>query len=368
MSKIKISAIFGTRPEAIKMCPLIAELKKREIFSVRVCITGQHGDMVKTALESFGLTYDRDLNIMTKAQTLFDITEKSMQSIKKELFEHTPDLVLVHGDTSSAFAAALSAFYMNVPIGHVEAGLRTGNIHSPYPEEFNRRAIDSISDLCFCPTESNLKNLLREGKDPNSCFVTGNTVIDAIKYTVKDVQKSDSRLRIVMTAHRRESMGDPLKNILRGVLRAAIKHPEAEIIFPVHPNPMIRNTVDEVLKNRPANIILTEPLELFPFHRLLASSHIVLTDSGGLQEEACALNIPLILARENTERPEIAELGGMIIAGTDEENIFSSLCELIENKSLREKMSSSENPFGDGNASPRIADIIASKYTKKPTR
>ena len=364
MGKINISAIFGTRPEAIKMCPLITELKKRKRFNVRVCLTGQHGDMVKSTLEGFGLTFDSDLNIMTKGQTLFDITEKAMQSIKSELSEHTPHLVLVHGDTSSAFAAALSAFYMNIPVGHVEAGLRTGNIHSPFPEEFNRKAIDSVSDLCFCPTERNLQNLLKEGKSPSSCFVTGNTVIDAIRSTAPNISKRSSGLRVLITVHRRESLGEPMKNVLRGISRAASRYPNVEIIFPVHPNPDVASAVYEIFGDPPGNIILTEPMDVFSFHRLLASCHIVLTDSGGLQEEACALNIPLVLARENTERPEISDLGGMIIAGTDEENIFFSLCQLIENRALREKMSSAPNPFGDGNASSRFADIILSKYNK----
>ena len=365
MKKIKISAIFGTRPEAIKMCPLIIELKKRPHFSVRVCLTGQHGDMVKDIMRGFDLSYHSDLNIMTHSQTLFDITERSLKLVKKELSDHTPDLVLVHGDTSNAFAAALAAFYMKIPVGHVEAGLRTGNIHSPFPEEFNRRAIDSIASLCFCPTEKSMQNLIAEGKASNDCFVTGNTVVDALKYTTKHTQKAcGEKLRVLMTVHRRENLGEPLGKVLRAVLRTATKHENVEFIFPVHPNPLIRKQVSEIFNTIPPNIILTEPMNVFPFHKLLASCHLVLTDSGGIQEEAASLNIPLILARDTTERPEAAECGGMVIAGVEEEKIFSALCELIENKALREKMAIVKNPFGDGNASIRIADIISS-YAQK---
>ena len=360
MKKTKITAIFGTRPEAIKMCPLIAELKSREAFDTRVCLTGQHGDMVKSTLERFGVAYDTDLDIMTRGQSLFDVTERAMARIKEELSEHTPHIVLVHGDTSSAFAAALSAFYMGIPVGHIEAGLRTGNIQSPFPEEFNRVAIDAIAELCFCPTRTNLQNLLREGKPSSSCFVTGNTVVDALKHTVKGSSKNPSHLRVLITLHRRENLGEPIRRVLRGVLRAAQKHPSVEFIFPVHPSPAVGGAVKEILPSPPANLILTEPLEVFSFHRLLASCHLVLTDSGGLQEEACALGIPLILARDNTERPEAQ--GGMTVVGTDEERVFSRLCELIENDSLRKRMSSSPCPFGDGRASQRIADVIFSKY------
>ena len=363
MKKTNITAIFGTRPEAIKMCPLIKELKSRDIFNIRVCLTGQHGNMVKDTLERFGLTYDADLNIMTSGQTLFDITEKALKRIKTELIENPPRLVLVHGDTTSAFAAALSAFYLKIPIGHVEAGLRTGNIYSPFPEEFNRKAIDSISSLCFCPTENNLQNLLSEGKSNNSCFITGNTAVDAIKHTVRNTQKKPSSpIRILRTVHRRESLGEPIKSILRGVRRAALKYNNAEITFPVHPNPTIKDIVNEVLSPPPSNIRLTPPMDVFSFHRALASSHIVLTDSGGIQEEAAALHVPIILARDCTERIEISSLGGMISAGTDEDKIFDSLCRLIEDPDLRERMSSAKNPFGDGSASIRIADIISREF------
>ena len=360
MKKIKITAIFGTRPEAIKMCPLIAELKSREAFDTRVCLTGQHGDMVKSTLRHFDIAYDTDLDIMTRGQSLFDITERAMVRIKEELSEHTPHLVLVHGDTSSAFSAALSAFYMGIPIGHVEAGLRTGNIHSPFPEEFNRVAIDAMAELLFCPTQTNLQNLLREGKSSSACFVTGNTVVDAIKHTVKNSSEKSSHLRVLITLHRRENLGEPIRRVLRGVLRVVQKHPSVEFIFPVHPSPAVGEAVREILSSPPKNLILIKPLEVFSFHRLLSSCHVVLTDSGGLQEEACALGIPLILARDNTERPEAQ--GGMTVVGTNEERVFFRLCELIENDSIRKTMSASPCPFGDGKASKRIADIIFSKY------
>lgn len=364
MRKIKLTAVFGTRPEAIKMCPLILELKQRDKIDTRVCITGQHRDMVRAVTEGFGIVSDADLDIMTNGQTLFDITERTMRGIREELSTNLPDILLVHGDTSSAFAAALAAFYMQIPVGHVEAGLRTGNIRSPFPEEFNRRAIDEISDMCFCPTVRNMQNLLAEGKPESSCFVTGNTVIDAVRYTANGIKRpKGDRLRILMTVHRRESLGSPIRSILRGVLRAAQKYKNVEIIFPVHPNPAVRKAVYETFKNAPDNIRLTEPMEVFEFHRLLAASHIVLTDSGGIQEEACALGVPIILARDTTERPEAAESGGMLVAGVSEENIFSALCKLIENEQLREKMSLAENPFGDGKASQRIADLIISRYS-----
>ena len=367
MKKIKITAVFGTRPEAIKMCPLILELQRRREIELRVCLTGQHRDMVGVIMDKFGVAPDVDLDIMTNGQTLFDITERTMRGIQAELSTRAPNLLLVHGDTSSAFSAALAAFYMQVPVGHVEAGLRTKNLRSPFPEEFNRRAIDEISDLCFCPTERNLQSLLSEGKHKDSCFVTGNTVIDAVRYTTKGLTKSSSdRPRILMTIHRRESLGTRMKSILRGVLRSAQRYPALEIIFPMHPNPAVRESVREIFATAPENIRLIEPMDVFEFHKLLASCHIVLTDSGGIQEEACALGVPIILARDTTERAEAAECGAMIMAGTDEENVFSCLCRLIENKALREKMSLSENPFGDGHACEKIADIIISK--KYPLR
>ena len=363
MKKTNITAIFGTRPEAIKMCPLIKELKSRESFNIRVCLTGQHEDMVKDTLKKFDLTYDTDLNIMSHGQTLFDITEKAMERIKNELLSSPPNLVLVHGDTTSAFAAALSAFYLKIPVGHVEAGLRTGNIYSPFPEEFNRKAIDSISSLCFCPTESNFRNLLGEGKSSDSCFVTGNTVVDAIKHTVRSTrQKPSSPIRILMTVHRRESLGEPMKSILRGVRRAALKYSDIEITFPVHPNPIIKEIVNDVFSSPPPNVRLVPPMDVFSFHQALASSHIVLTDSGGIQEEASSLHIPIILARDCTERTEISDLGGMLSAGTEEDNIFDSLCRLIESPDLRERMSTAKNPFGDGSASVKIADIITREF------
>lgn len=363
MKKIKITTVFGTRPEAVKMCPLVLELRQRHEIDTRVCLTGQHRDMTKSILGRFGIEPDIDLDIMTSGQTLFDITERTMYGLQKELSAYTPDILLVHGDTSSAFSAALTAFYMNVPVGHVEAGLRTGNIHSPFPEEFNRLSIDKISDVCFCPTARSMKNLLSEGKYKDQCFVTGNTVIDAVKYTTKGITKvKNDRLRILMTVHRRESLGSPIRSILKGVLRAAQIHQAAEIIFPVHPSPAVREAVAQVFANAPDNIHLTEPMDVLEFHRLLATSHIVLTDSGGIQEEACALGVPIILARDTTERPEAVGSGGMIVAGTREESIFYVLCKLIENEALREKMSRAKNPFGDGHASRRIADIIISRY------
>lgn len=361
MKKIKLTAVFGTRPEAIKMCPLILELQRRDNFDTRLCLTGQHGDMVRSVTDHFGVTPDADLHIMSEGQTLFDITERVLCRFKRELEANSPDVVLVHGDTSSAFAAALCSFYLGIPVGHVEAGLRTYDPFSPYPEEFNRRAIDAISSFCFCPTERNMENLLCEGISTGRCFVTGNTVVDALRYTVGDKKAKKSqgdRIKLLMTVHRRESFGTPIRSILRGILTAASRLQNIDVIFPVHPNPEVMSAVKDIFGyNPPPNIHLTSPMDVVSFHRLLAGCDLVLTDSGGIQEESAALGIPLILVRENTERPESSG-SGMIIVGHGEEDIFTAVCRLAEDSELREQMSNAKNPFGDGHASERIADIL----------
>ncbi len=361
-----VMLVFGTRPEAIKMCPLVNELKKRQTIKTVVCVTGQHREMLTQVLEAFDVVPDFDLSVMKQKQTLFDITTLILERIKSVLEEVKPDVVLVHGDTSTTFVTALACFYMQIPVGHVEAGLRTYNIYSPYPEEFNRQAVGIISKYNFAPTELSKNNLLREGKDESTIYVTGNTAIDALKTTVRDDYThpelewaSDSRL-IVITAHRRENLGEPMHNMFRAIRRIMDEHPDVKAIYPIHMNPLVREAANEELGGCD-RIRIIEPLDVLDFHNFLSRSYMILTDSGGIQEEAPSLGKPVLVMRDTTERPEGLKAGTLKLVGTDEEVIYSSFKELLENEDAYNAMSTASNPYGDGMASIRIADILEGK-------
>lgn len=359
----KVMLVFGTRPEAIKMCPLVNELKKRKGIKTIVCVTGQHRQMLDQVLEAFGVVPDYDLSIMKDKQTLFDITTNILERIKSVLEEVVPDVVLVHGDTSTTFVTALACFYLQIPVGHVEAGLRTYNIYSPFPEEFNRQAVGIIAKYNFAPTELSKNNLIKEGKNPESIFVTGNTAIDALKTTVRaDYQHPElswtegSRL-ITITAHRRENLGEPMHHMFRAIRRIMDEHPDVKAIYPIHMNPVVRKAASEELGGCD-RIHIIDPLEVLDFHNFLARSYLILTDSGGIQEEAPSLGKPVLVMRDTTERPEGIAAGTLKLVGTDEEVIYKNFKELLENKEAYEKMSKASNPYGDGHASERIADIL----------
>lgn len=355
--------VFGTRPEAIKMCPLVNELKTRDNIKTIVCVTGQHRQMLDQVLGAFNVEPDYDLSIMKQGQTLFDITTNILNRIKEVLETEHPDVVLVHGDTSTTFVTALACFYMQTPIGHVEAGLRTYNIYSPYPEEFNRQAVSIISKYNFAPTELSKQNLIKEGKDPSSIFITGNTAIDALKTTVRDDYThpelewaKDSRL-IVITAHRRENLGEPMRNMFRAIRRVMDEHPDVKAIYPIHMNQIVRDTAKEILGDDD-RIHIIEPLEVLDFHNFLNRSYMILTDSGGIQEEAPSLGKPVLVMRDTTERPEGIAAGTLKLVGTDEENIYQHFKLLLEDADEYKKMSKASNPYGDGFACRRIADIL----------
>ena len=359
----KILLVFGTRPEAIKMCPLVNELKAREGVETIVCVSGQHRQMLDQVLEAFHVVPDYDLSIMKDKQTLFDITTNILDRIKAVLEEVKPDVVLVHGDTSTTFVTALACFYMQIPVGHVEAGLRTYDIYSPYPEEFNRQAVSIISRYNFAPTEQARQNLLSEGKRPESIFVTGNTAIDALRTTVREdyshpelVWASDSRL-ILITAHRRENLGEPMNNMFRAIRRVMDEHTDVKAIYPIHMNPIVRKTADEFLGGDD-RIHIIEPLDVLDFHNFLGRCFLVLTDSGGIQEEAPSLGKPVLVMRNTTERPEGIAAGTLKLVGTDEEVIYRSFKQLLEDNEEYARMSNACNPYGDGFASKRIADIL----------
>jgi len=358
---------FGTRPEAIKMCPLVNELKARKDIRTVVCVTGQHREMLDMVLDAFNVIPDYDLTILQQKQTLFDITARILDRIKPVLEEVRPDIVLVHGDTSTTFATALACFYLQIPVGHVEAGLRTYNIYSPYPEEFNRQAVSLISKYNFAPTELSKQNLINEGKDEKYIYVTGNTAIDALRTTVKTDYShpelewaSDSRL-IIITAHRRENLGEPMHNMFRAIRRIIEEHPDVKAIYPIHMNPVVRQAADEELSGCD-RIHIIEPLEVIDFHNFLARSFMILTDSGGIQEEAPSLGKPVLVLRDTTERPEGISAGTLRLIGTDEEKVYREIKRLLTNKYEYELMSRASNPYGDGYASERIADAIVSKY------
>ncbi len=355
--------VFGTRPEAIKMCPLVKELKKRDNVKVIVCVTGQHRQMLDQVLETFNVVPDYDLSIMKKEQTLFDLTINILNKIKDVLEFEKPDIVLIHGDTSTTFVSALACFYLQIPIGHVEAGLRTYNIYSPYPEEFNRQAVGILAKYNFAPTEMSKQNLVNEGKDPASVYVTGNTAIDALKTTVKEnythehlTWASDSRL-IMITAHRRENLHGPMKNMFKAIKRVMNEYSDIKAIYPIHMNPIVRETALDILGNC-NRLRIINPLDVLDFHNLLARSFLILTDSGGIQEEAPSLGKPVLVMRDTTERPEGIAAGTLKLVGTDEEFIYKTCKQLLEDNKEYEKMSKASNPYGDGFASKRIADVL----------
>ena len=359
----KVMLVFGTRPEAIKMCPLVNELKARSGMETVVCVTGQHRQMLDQVLEVFGVVPDYDLSIMKERQTLFDVTVSILERIRPVLEEVAPDVVLVHGDTSTTFAAALACFYMQIPVGHVEAGLRTYNIASPFPEEFNRQAVSIVSRFHFAPTRLSQNNLIREGKDPATVYVTGNTAIDALKTTVRaDYRHSEldwaegSRL-IIITAHRRENLGEPMHHMFRAIRRIIDEHPDVKAIYPIHMNPAVRQAADTELGGC-ERIHIIEPLDVLDFYNFLAHSYMILTDSGGIQEEAPSLGKPVLVMRDTTERPEGIEAGTLKLVGTDEEVIYSSFKTLLEDHVAYDAMSRASNPYGDGQACRRIADIL----------
>ena len=362
----KIMLVFGTRPEAIKMCPLVNELKSRDNVQTVVCVTGQHRQMLDQVLEAFHVVPDYDLSIMKEKQTLFDITTNILNRIREVLESEKPDVVLVHGDTSTTFVTALACFYLQIPVGHVEAGLRTYNIYSPYPEEFNRQAVGIVSQFNFSPTELSKQNLLNEGKRPESIHVTGNTAIDALKTTVREdythpeLSWAEGSRLILITAHRRENLGEPMKNMFRAIRRCLNEHPDLKAIYPIHMNPLVRQTADEILGGE-ERIHIIEPLEVLDFHNFLARSYLILTDSGGIQEEAPSLGKPVLVMRDTTERPEGIAAGTLKLVGTDEEVIYRSFKELLENEAEYARMSTASNPYGDGHACERIADILVNE-------
>lgn len=362
----KVMLVFGTRPEAIKMCPLVNELKSRDNVETVVCVTGQHREMLDVVLDTFNVVPDYDLSIMKKNQTLFDLTTNILNSIKEVLEKEQPDIVLVHGDTSTTFVTALAAFYLQIPVGHVEAGLRTYDIYSPYPEEFNRQAVSIISKYNFAPTELAKEQLIKEGKDPNSIFVTGNTVIDALKTTVQENYShpmldwaKGSRL-ILITAHRRENLGEPMVNMFNAIKRVMDEFEDVKAIYPIHMNPKVRETANSIL-NKNDRVKIVEPLDVVDFHNFMNAAHLIITDSGGIQEEAPSLGKPVLVMRDTTERPEGIKAGTLKLVGTEEEKIYLEFKLLLENMKEYNEMSKANNPYGDGTASFRIANIIIDK-------
>ncbi|MCT4781743.1 MULTISPECIES: non-hydrolyzing UDP-N-acetylglucosamine 2-epimerase [Exiguobacterium] len=368
---IKVMTVFGTRPEAIKMAPLVLELKQREGIEPIVVVTAQHREMLDQVLQLFKITPDYDLDVMKKNQTLFDVTTRVLHGLDEVMKEAKPDIVLVHGDTTTTFAASLAAFYNQIAIGHVEAGLRTYNKYSPYPEEMNRQLTGVMADLHFAPTETSADNLLRENKKEADIFVTGNTAIDALKTTVQDdydnallntITAENKRL-VLLTAHRRENLGEPMRNMFRAVRRLIEKYDDIEVVYPVHMNPIVRELAGEIL-NDLDRVHLIEPLDVFDFHNYASRSHLILTDSGGVQEEAPSLGVPVLVLRDTTERPEGVAAGTLKLAGVEEEVIFGLADELLSDASAHQLMAKASNPYGDGEASRRIVDAIVERFTR----
>lgn len=359
----KIMLVFGTRPEAIKMCPLVNELKSRKSIEVVVCVTGQHRQMLDQVLDTFNVMPDYDLPIMKQGQTLFDITTGILDKIRDVLLKVKPDVVLVHGDTSTTFVTSLACFYLQIPVGHVEAGLRTYNVYSPYPEEFNRQAVGIISQYNFAPTKLAAENLIKEGKNPKKIYITGNTVIDAMRHTVTDDYQhqelawvGNDKL-IFITAHRRENLGQPMHNMFRAIRRVLDEHTDVKAIYPVHMNPVVRQAAEEELGGCD-RIHIIEPIEVFDCHNFESRCYLCLTDSGGIQEECPSYGKPVLVMRDTTERPEGVEAGTLKLVGTDEDTIYNNFRLLLDDTTEYDKMSHACNPYGDGNACRRIADIL----------
>lgn len=359
----KIMLVFGTRPEAIKMCPLVNVLKKNNELQTVVCVTGQHRQMLDMVLEAFRVRPDYDLSIMKDKQTLFDVTTNILTRIKAVLEREKPDVVLVHGDTSTTFVTALACFYLQIAVGHVEAGLRTYDIYSPYPEEFNRQAVSIIAKYNFTPTELSKQNLLREGKKPESIFVTGNTAIDALKTTVREnythpeLEWAEGSRLILITAHRRENLGKPMRHMFKAIRRVMDEHPDVKAIYPIHMNPFVREIADEYLGGDD-RIHIIEPLDVLDFHNFMSRSYLILTDSGGIQEEAPSLGKPVLVMRNTTERPEGITAGTLKLVGTEEEIIYKEFSRLLSDMDEYETMSKASNPYGDGHACERIVEIL----------
>ena len=362
-SQKRIMIVFGTRPEAIKMCPLVKELKKRDAFQVTVCVTAQHRQMLDQVLETFDVIPDYDLNIMKPKQSLFDITINVLSGIKNVLEEVHPDVVLVHGDTSTSFVTALACFYLQIPVGHVEAGLRTHNIYSPYPEEFNRQGVGIISKYHFSPTTMSASNLIREGKKEDTIYITGNTVIDAMQHTVTEsythpeLNWVGNNKLIFITAHRRENLGEPMRHMFRAIRRVLDEHPDCRAVYPIHMNPVVREIAEAELGDCD-RIHIIEPIDVFDCHNFEARSYLCLTDSGGIQEECPSYGVPVLVMRDTTERPEGVEAGTLKLVGTSEEVIYNTFKQLLEDKEMYDAMSNACNPYGDGHACERIADIL----------
>lgn len=366
---IKVMTIFGTRPEAIKMAPLVKELEKRKKIESIVCVTAQHREMLDQVLKVFDIKPDYDLNIMKQGQTLSEITSRVLLGLEEVIKEVKPNIILVHGDTTTTFAGALAAFYNNIDIGHVEAGLRTWNKYSPFPEEINRQMVDCMTDMYFAPTEVSKNNLLIQGINEDKIYITGNTAIDAMKYTVDDNYYNEmfdwvgEDKLILLTAHRRENLGDPMRNIFNAVKRLVIEVPNIKVVYPIHLNPNIRKIADEVIGDND-KIKIIEPLEVFDFHNFINKSYLILTDSGGIQEEAPSLGKPVLVLRDTTERPEGISAGTLKLVGIDENNIYNETIKLLLDNNEYLKMSKANNPYGDGFASQKIVDEIINKYQK----
>ena len=374
MAKKKVLLVFGTRPEAIKMCPLVNELKSRpDQFDTVVCVTGQHREMLDQVLRVFKIKPDHDLAIMKPGQTLFDVTSDVLLKIRKVMEYEEPDLVLVHGDTTTSFAAALAAFYLQIPVGHVEAGLRTHNLYSPWPEEFNRQTVDVISHWYFAPTDASRQNLLSEGKDDARIFVTGNTGIDALKTTVEEeyyhpeLDWAEGSRLILITAHRRENLGEPMHHMFRAIRRVMEEHPDTKAIYPIHMNPVVRAAAHAELDGFD-RLHIIDPLEVLDFHNFMARSYLILTDSGGIQEEAPSLGKPVLVMRDTTERPEGVAAGTLKLVGTDEDVIYREFSRLLSDPAEYGAMSYASNPYGDGHASERIVDILSTDLVGHPAR
>lgn len=371
---IKVMTIFGTRPEAIKMAPLVLELKKRDTqFEPIVTVTAQHREMLDQVLNIFGIEPDFDLNIMKSRQTLAEITTRALEGLDTLMKETQPDVVLVHGDTTTTFAGSLAAMYNQIPVGHVEAGLRTWNKLSPFPEEMNRQLTGVMADLHFTPTNKSQQNLLDENKPEESIFVTGNTAIDALSTTVKDdythsiLQKAEDKRMVLVTAHRRENLGDKMQQMFRAIKRIVDTHEDVEVVYPVHLNPVVQETAKDILGDDD-RIHLIEPLDVIDFHNFASRAHLILTDSGGVQEEAPSLGVPVLVLRDTTERPEGIEAGTLKLAGTDEDNIFAMADELLSDPEVYKSMSRASNPYGDGQASARIAEAIRHFFNQTEER